>query len=218
MNAASLHHFTRCGLPGVDVIPFGMHACHFYSNRDQLVAALVPFFVEGLRANERCLWITVPELSAREAIQELRAAWEGIDDAIHDGAIRILDFHRWYAGSAGLKGLEVVQFWLGEEERALAEGFSGLRIAGNTSFLKPDDWSAFMEYERAVTERFKDRRIVALCSYVLAQCGGRHMGDVLHAHHCAFERMDGDWQVVAAPPPAGGPETKPQAESIGRTP
>jgi hypothetical protein len=36
-----------------------------------------------------------------------------------------------------LKGLDVIQFWLEEEERALAEGYNGLRITGNTSFLTP---------------------------------------------------------------------------------
>lgn len=33
-----LPHITRCGLPGVDRVPFGMHACHFYRDRQNLVA------------------------------------------------------------------------------------------------------------------------------------------------------------------------------------
>ena len=35
-----LSHITRFGLPGIDRIPFGMHACHFYSSRDQRVGTL----------------------------------------------------------------------------------------------------------------------------------------------------------------------------------
>ena len=46
--------------------PFREHACHFYSSTDQLVAALVPYAVAGLRGNERCLWVTAPLLPARE--------------------------------------------------------------------------------------------------------------------------------------------------------
>jgi DcmR-like sensory protein len=57
---ANLPHITRFGLPGIDRVPFGMHACHFYSNRDQLAAVLVPYSVAGLRRNERCLWVTAP--------------------------------------------------------------------------------------------------------------------------------------------------------------
>jgi signal transduction histidine kinase len=84
-------------------------------------------------------------------------------------ALRILNFDQWYASSAGLKGLGVVQLWLEEEERALAEGYNGLRITGNTRFLEPAHWSTFMQYEQAVTARFNGRRIVALCSHSLAQ-------------------------------------------------
>jgi hypothetical protein len=35
-------YITRCGLPGFEHIPVGMHACYFYRNRNDLVAATVP--------------------------------------------------------------------------------------------------------------------------------------------------------------------------------
>jgi hypothetical protein len=104
---------------------------------------MVPYFIAGLRENERCLWITAPPLPAHEASQALRAASD--------------DFDQWYGSLGRLKGLDVIHFWLEEEERALAEGYNGLRITGNASFLTPGD-----------------------------------------AHHCAFERPDTDWQVIAA--------------------
>jgi hypothetical protein len=188
--------FTRSGLPGIDQVPVGMHACHFYADRAELVAALVPYCIAGLRGNERCLLVTAPPLPASEAIQELRAAWVGIDEAIQMGALRVLDFDQWYASSGGLKGLEVVQLWLEEEERALAEGYSGLRIAGNTSFLTQKDWATFMEYEEAVSACLNNRRIVALCSYALAECDDRRMNEIIHAHHCGLERTKANWRVV----------------------
>jgi hypothetical protein len=194
---ANFSHITRCGLPGIEWVPFGMHACHFYGNSDQLVAALVPYAVAGLRGNERCLWVTAPPLPARKAVKALRAAWDGADDAIQAGALRILDFDHWYASAAGLKGLDVVELWLEEEKRALAEGYNGLRIAGNTSVLKPGDWSTFMEYEEAVTARCNGRRIVALCSYARAECNHQQMSEVMHAHHCTFDGPDPDGQAFA---------------------
>jgi len=218
----NLSHITHFGLPGIDRIPFGMHACHFYSNRDELVRVLVPYFLTGVNANERCLWVTAPPLSAREAVQALRAS--GVEDAIQAGALRILDFNDWYAGSVGLKGLDVVQVWLNEEERALAQGYSGLRIAGNMSFLNPGELSTFIEYEQAVTTHFKSRRIVALCSYPLAQCNHQQMSDVRHAHHWALQGSDADWKWVEPPQfpkhskGRGGTEPKSQAsEQLSNT-
>lgn len=194
----TLPHITRFGLPGIDRVPFGMHACHFYRTREQLVAALVPYFLTGLRGKERCLWITAPPLPAGEALEALRAAWDGVDDALQAGALRVLDFDQWYTNAAGLKGLDVIQLWLNEEMRALAGGYHGLRISGNTSFLKPDGWPTFMEYEKALTARFNGRRIVALCSYRLAQCDDQQTNAVMHAHHCALHGPDTDGHWAAS--------------------
>jgi hypothetical protein len=142
------------------------------------------------------VWVTAFPLPASEAIQELRAAWAGVDDASQAGALRIIDFDQWYGTAGKLKGQDVIEFWLAEEERALAEGYTGLRITGNTSFLTPDDWPTFMEYEQALSAHFNGRRIITLCSYALMQCNDQQKSQVMHAHHCALEQEDGIWQVL----------------------
>jgi len=197
MTRAQLSNFTRLGLPGIDQVPFGMHACHFYRDRDELVGALVPYFVEGLRGNERCIWITAPPLPARQAVEALRAQFAGVDEALQADALRIIDFDEWYAQSAELKGMAVIEMWLQEEERALADGYSGLRITGNVTFLTPEGWPTFLEYEQAVSAHLNGRRILALCSYHLAQCGDLQVSEVLQAHHCGFEHRGGNWQVAS---------------------
>lgn len=189
-------HLTPCGLPGIGPVPRGLHSCHFYNNRQQLVDALIPYALAGLRANERVLIIASRPLPARDLVRELRQAWDGVDEAVHTGALRVLDFDRWYRDAAGLKSEDLVQLWLREEEQALAQGFSGLRVSGNISFLTPEEWPAFMAYEKSVTAAFSNRRVVALCSYVLEDCTEDQKADVLRAHACAFERQDGDWRVV----------------------
>jgi hypothetical protein len=80
---ANLSHITRCGLPGIEWVPFGGTPATF-------IAALIsslrrPYAVAGLRGNERCLWVTAPLLPAREAVQALRAACDDVDDAIQAG-------------------------------------------------------------------------------------------------------------------------------------
>ena len=188
-------HLTDCGLPGIEQVPYGMHACHFYRDATELLDALVPYFRAGLRRNERCLWISAPPLPAKEAASAIQAAWEGAHEALESGALRIFDFDQWYASAAHLKGLDVVKLWLEEEASALAAGYTGLRITGNTSFLRAQDWPTFMEYEHAVTARFAGRRIVALCSYSLRDCSASQADQVMRAHMCTFERPDKTWQV-----------------------
>ena len=196
----SLSHTTHCGLPGIDLIPFGMHACHVYDSREELAAALAPFFAAGLARNERCLWITAPPLPAIEAIEALRPHCGGVDEALAAGALRVRDFDEWRANSGRPTGADVLGLWLREEERALADGYNGLRIGGNMSVLAPADWPGFMAYERAVSAGFSGRRIVALCSYAADSRPEAQVRDVVQAHHCAFKRAAaGDWQVAAVP-------------------
>lgn len=195
-------HVTPCGLPGIGPVPVGLHSCHFYSNRQQLIDALVPYTLAGLQANERCLLIASPPLPAHELIRELRKAWDGVEDALNTGALRVLDFERWYLTAAGLKSEDLVQIWLQEEATALADGYTGLRISGNISFLTPEQWPAFMAYEKSVSTNFSNRRIVALCSYVLEDCTEDQKAQVMRAHVCAFERHDQHWHVVATGMPA----------------
>lgn len=182
MTLANLPYITRLGLPELDRVHFGMHACYFHDGPDQLFSVLESYSISGLRSNERCLWVAAPPLSAREAVQTLRGAWDGADDAISADALRILD-------GTQLTGIDMLQLWLDEEARALADGYNGLRIAANMSFLAPAPWSRYLAYEREVTARFGDRRIVTLCSYTLAQCDDRQMSEVLQQHCCTAEYL-----------------------------
>jgi hypothetical protein len=191
-------HITECGLPGITAIPYGLHLCHFYASRQDLVQALVPYFEAGLRNNERCIWVTAPPLPAAQARAELANFLPNLDQVIKQGRLRILDFSEWYTDAGHLKGSEVVNLWLKEEEAALAAGYSGLRITGNTSFLTPQDWDSFMKYEHAVSDAFLDRRIVTLCSYNLQQAGAVEVLDVVRNHHCTVEREEGNWQVLSS--------------------
>jgi hypothetical protein len=195
-------HMTDCGLPGIKQIPYAMHACHFYPDRQSLVEALVPYFLAGLRSNERCIWIAADPLPADQALRELEAAAGGeVREALARDALRIIDSNRWYTETGGFKGDQVVARWLEEEQRALAEGYAGLRVTGNTSFLQAQDWEMFMEYERTVSSGLYGRRIVALCSYSLQQCNAHKATQVMHSHGCTFDRPDANWQVVAAREP-----------------
>ena len=186
-----MNALTECGLPGIERIPYGLHACHFYASREALVEALVPYFMAGLRNNERCLWVTAPPLPPEEASRAIERGMPGALGALASGALRITDFDSWYTGG------DVVQAWLEEEKRALAEGFSGLRITGNTSFLHGSDFAAFMEYERAVSAGFHGRRIVALCSYSLELCTAQQVIEATRAHPCSLDRHGAEWALLS---------------------
>jgi hypothetical protein len=187
---------TACGLPGIGHIPYGIHMCHFYREREDLVEALVPFFIAGLHSNERCIWITAEPLDGAGARLELQKAGLDVDAAIRSGSLRIQDYSEFYLKAQGMKSSQVAELWLAEEERALEQGYSGLRITGNASFLSPETWPDFMDYEEVVHRAFQGRRIISLCSYHARRVAAAEVLDVVRRHSCALDRPDEGWQVV----------------------
>ena len=195
MPHKSLPSLTDCGLAGIRDIPYGAHMCHFYEGRGDLAALLVPYFAAGLRSNERCIWIAAEPLCAAEVTLELRKAYVDVEAAVRGGALVIRDHSQWYVEAGNLKGTELADLWLAEEQRALADGYYGLRITGNVTFLTPQTWDAFMEYEEHVNEAFHGRRILALCTY---RAAGNAAGllDVARRHTCALDQPDEGWQIT----------------------
>ena len=187
---------TACGLPGIAQIPYGVHMCHFYEGRDDLAGALVPYFVAGLRAGERCIWITARPLEAAQARLELEKAGIDVAAELRRGSLVLRDYSDWYAEAGKLKGAQVVELWLAAEQQALAQGYAGLRITGNVTFLKALEWPEFMQYEALVDQAFRGRRIVTLCTYQHGACGASEVMDVVQRHTCALERPDEGWRIV----------------------
>jgi hypothetical protein len=196
MRDATPSNLTDCGLPGIRNIPYGVHMCHFCRGRDELAGVLVPYFAAGLRNRERCIWIVAEPLHAAEAKRELAQAGIDVDKALADGSLIVRDFSEWYGQSNLLRGAAVVDFWLAEEARALADGYAGIRITGNVTFLTPDTWTVFMEYEDLVQKAFSGRRIVTLCTYPSDGCGASNVLDVVHRHSCTLEHPDEGWQIL----------------------
>ena len=187
---------TRRGVGLDELFDRGDHVCHFYQSADDLGEVLVPYFKAGLERNERCLWVTAHPYGKDRAASEMRVAMSDFDRRTSAGQIQIVDKDEWYAKLGALSTAEKVQCWLSQKEEALALGYAGLRGSGNTSFLDEGSWDGFLIYERAVDDAFRDRRILALCSYPISMCSADAMLDVTHCHRLGLAKCDGHWDLI----------------------
>ena len=129
------------------------------------------------------------------AIRTEVTRWPTLEDALGSEQLKILDPLEWYGEPAELNGEEIIGRWLSEEDRALADGYNGLRITGNTSFVPKEGWTRLIEYERTLSERLQERRILAFCSYSLRTCQAVDMLEVVRSHHAALDRSGEYWQM-----------------------
>lgn len=187
-------HITDCGIPGVGVVPYGMHMCHFYTSRRDLVDALLPYFVAGLNHKERAIWIASPLLPVAEiaiAISE----YPELERGVASGQLRICDAAEWYDGSAAPKTDDIVRRWIDEEERALADGYQGLRIGDDATCMVRKGWSRVLDYETRLHAGLRGRRIVACCNYCSQERQPVDMLEVVRCHDVALDRNGQHWHV-----------------------
>lgn len=189
--------YVDSGIEAVGAVQWGAHFCQFYETADDLVDTLVPFFKAGLDNNERCMWVTANPLRASDATDALRAAVPDLDRRLSRGQIEIIDHDRWYQTQKGKAGAdEVILGWTQRKDEALAQGYGGFRLTGNTYFLEARDWDDFAEYEKKVNACFCDQRIIALCSYCTLRCDAGGAMDVVQNHEFALTRRRGAWTMI----------------------
>ncbi len=184
------------GVPAPGQARWGEHMCLLYRTRADLLDATVPFFAAGLAHGERCIWVASDPLPAAEARDALRMVVPDLEERECRGQIEILDHDAWYLRGRELTPDAVIDGWLAREQTALRDGYAGLRLSGNTSFLMPAQWAEFAGYEARVHAAFHGRRIIALCSYSLARCGADQLVDVMRNHGLAIVRHGGEWRAL----------------------
>ena len=181
---------THCGLTGVHAIPYGVHMCHFYRSRAELAHVLVPFIAAGLQSNERCFCVLPERALAEMTLRELQECGVDVERALRRGALLVRG-----GGTERPSPVEVAEWWLTKERRALDEGYQGIRIAGNTTSVAPGEWDRHMEYEAEFHRRVWAQRIVTLCAYDLAYCA-KGRPEIIRRHSCVLDRPDEGWQLL----------------------
>lgn len=190
-------------MPGIGVVPYGIHMCQFYSSRDDLLAGLVPYVLTGLASDEQCLWIASPALPISR-IDEETARYPDLSRGRASGQLVIIDAPEWYGDPAMLDAEKIIARCLKEEDRALAEGLQGLRFASTVDYIPRAHWYRLMDYEQKLHERIRNRRIVACGSYDRTSCRPVDILEVVHRHDGAIDRSGEHWEVFFHPPHYNG--------------
>ena len=196
MKQKEAYALRKFGLKLVGDVPWGTHLCQFYETKEDLIDILVPYFAEGLRNNEFCMWITSPPLEVEEAKQALRKAIPELDQYIQKGQIEILPYTEWYLLGGAFDADKVLQGWVEKEEVALSRGFDGLRLTGNTFWLERNGWKAFTDYEAEVNNAIGKYRMIAVCTYSLSKCNANEIIDVIKNHQFALVKRSGKWELI----------------------
>ncbi len=166
------------------------HMALIYEDRDEQVAATVPYLVQGLRRGERCMCL-LEEESKAAVLEGLRRADADVDvdEALESGALTFHTLEETYLRGGSFDGDEMIEFYEGVIDEATRE-YEALRIAASVGWLLEESTSIadFMAYESKVNDLFDGEDCIALCQYDRRRFPPEVLGTVIETHpHLVYD-------------------------------
>ncbi|HIH22218.1 TPA: PAS domain S-box protein [Candidatus Micrarchaeota archaeon] len=199
---------------GIDILgdlPWGTHFCQFYQTKEDLVDILVPYFKAGLENNEFCMWITSEPLAVEEANDAMKKNVSDFERYLTRKQIEIIPHTEWYLKGGVFNLRRVLTGWVDKLDRALARGYEGMRITGNTAWLEKNDWRSFADYEEEIDNVIGRYQMMAICSYSLDKCKAQEIIDVVRNHQFALIKREGKLELFESS------ERKPAKEALRKS-
>jgi len=126
------------------------HAFFLYNSSDERLGLIAEYFKQGLAKHELCIFVT-PE-PQDEVIESFKAVGFDCGEAVVAGSLRIFEMNQTYLPDGRFVADYMLSNVANFMEDAKAHGYSGLRTAGEMSWLDehPAALSEALDYEERV--------------------------------------------------------------------
>ena len=199
------------GIEVVGDMPWGTHFCLFYDSKSDLLETLAPYCKAGLENGEYCLWVVAEPVKETEARQALAGVVPNFDRYLREQSIEIVAAQDWYLHNGAFDLTRVIKGWTEKLARAMARGYAGVRVTGDTAWLNKRDWRDFCEYEESLNQAIAHQHLAVLCTYPLAACSAAEILDVVQTHQFTVAKRHGSWEVIET---AGHKQAKAQIKRL----
>jgi MEDS: MEthanogen/methylotroph, DcmR Sensory domain/STAS domain len=148
-----------------------IHLCQVFDGRTEFSAAAVAFLADGLARGRRVRYV------ADGHPDELRSditALTRLPEAQRPGAVEVAPVRGSYAGpNACVDASTQVEAYAGDTTSALADGFTGFRVAAEVTMLvrTPAQLDAFARYEHQADRLMARAPFSAMCGYQRSELG-----------------------------------------------
>jgi DNA-binding CsgD family transcriptional regulator len=178
-------------------MPWGTHICVFYETKRDLIDAAINYFQAGLDNNEYCVWAVADSISITEANRALSNAIPKFDMRLRDGQIELQRARDWYLYGDQLDVKRIVGGWNKKLNAALAMGYDGMRISGDTHWIQTSHWTDYFAYEEELDKGLAGQKMIVLCTFSLRASGAvNHLLDIAGAHQFSIVRRNGEWEFL----------------------
>jgi PAS domain S-box-containing protein len=157
---------------------------------------LIPYFKAGLENNEFCLWTVSQPSEIKEAKEALKKDIPDIDAYLEKGQIEIIPYSHGYVNEGVSDWEKISNTWIKKLNQALANGYEGLRLTGNTFWMEKKDTGHFAEYEEEIDNTICNYQMIVLCACSLDTCNAARIIDVTVNHQFVLIKREGKWEQI----------------------
>jgi anti-anti-sigma regulatory factor len=171
-----IHSADGLGLDG--------HACWVFDRKQHFVEAALEYLTEGLRFGQRLAYV------GSEPLDEQRERLDPLGDVgalIDRGALQLFTLPDLYRVGEPVDPDAQLAIYDGATKQALADGFSGLRVAAQVTDLvaEPSTREAHVRWESIADSFMAANPLSALCGYEREALSEDLLGDLAAVHPAA---------------------------------
>jgi PAS domain S-box-containing protein len=189
-------NFRNCGIDSIEDVPWGTHFCQFYQTKEELINILVPYFKAGLENNEFCIWITSKYFSVEETKEILKRAIPNFEVYLKNEQIEIISYINWYLKEGTFDPQKILKGWINKLNKALINGYKGLRFTEDTFWIGKDSRNNFIDYEKRLNSIIRKYPIIGLHTCPLDMYNDTDIIEIASNHHFSLAKVLGKWKRI----------------------
>ena len=176
-------------LTALEQLPPHGHLCSIYESSEEHFAVAIPFIRIGLDRGEKCIYIAD---DGTEAVVRDAMHAEGIEveRAIATDSLVVATKEAAYLKQGSFDPEWMFTFWAKATAEAMGQGFSALRLTGETEwvFRGAPGLERWVEYESRLTQMLAHHNCLALCQYNRRLFPPELVLDVIRTHPTVIYR------------------------------
>jgi DNA repair protein RadC len=170
------------GIGVLGSLPWGSHICILHDTEQSLVNAFLPYIKAGLKNNEFCLWITSNLAGIQKAGEIIRMETPDFLGTSRKKQIEIEHYKNKYFNDQ-LFDLQIFHQTMTEKlKEATNNGYDGLRVVFDMSWVRKHEWEKFIEYA-AMFQKVKCKvPMLGFFAYPFNKCSLSEYVNLMNAH------------------------------------
>jgi PAS domain S-box-containing protein len=179
----------------------GDHLCLIYDTGEEHRAVLISYIRQGLERNEKVFYVADAG-NVSDITGYLKDSGLDVEPYLKHKQLIILFPSELYLLNGRFDPDLIIRMLGDETDKAIAEGYSALRVTGETNWVlqKPPGWERLMEYEIKLNTFFPGSKTIALCQYDRRKFDARVLLDILTTHPISIVGTDIFDNIYYVPP------------------